>query len=124
MDKVIHFKIPYKNKENAFKFYTKLFRWKLQYIPEMEYTILHTAIIDKNNIVNKKSTLKGGLFHAKKAGKELLLVIGAQSVDKTVNKVISAGGKLIASRKPIPEGSYERIADWKGNVSWFANETK
>jgi predicted enzyme related to lactoylglutathione lyase len=122
MDKVIHFKIPYRNKENAFKFYTKLFRWKLQDIPEMEYTILHTAIIDKNNIVNKKGVLHGGLFHGKKSGKELLLVIGVQSIDKTVKKVISAGGKLITSKKPIPEGSYKRIADWKGNVSWFAED--
>lgn len=124
MDKVVHFEIPYDNKDRASKFYSEIFGWKLIDIPEMEYTIVHAARTDKNNMVSEKGAINGGLFHRDESAKQPMVVIGVQSIDDTVKKVISAGGRLVTPKQRIPNGSYARVADCEGNVIGLADESK
>jgi uncharacterized protein len=124
MDKVVHFEIPYDNKERASKFYSEIFGWELMDVPEMEYTLIHAARTDKNNMVAEKGAINGGLFHRNDSAKQPLVVIGVQSIDETIKKVISAGGKLVTPKQSIPNGSYARVADCEGNVIGIADESK
>jgi uncharacterized protein len=124
MDKVVHFEIPYDDKARASKFYSKTFGWKLIDIPEMEYTLVHAAETDKNNMVVEKGAINGGLFHRDDTAKNPMVVIGVQSIDETIKKVISAGGKVVMPKQPIPNGSYARIADCEGNIIGLADESK
>ncbi|MCL5808433.1 MAG: VOC family protein, partial [Deltaproteobacteria bacterium] len=124
MDKVVHFEIPYDNKDRAFKFYSEIFGWKLLDIPEMDYTMIYAAKIDKNNMVVEKGAINGGLFQRNKDAKQPIVVIGVQSIDETIEKVVSAGGKLVTPKRSIPNGSYARIADCEGNVIGIADESK
>jgi hypothetical protein len=48
----IPFEIPYDDKGRAFKFYTDIFGWNLLDIPEMDYTLIHAAQVDENNMVS------------------------------------------------------------------------
>jgi predicted enzyme related to lactoylglutathione lyase len=124
MDKVVHFEIPYDNKDRASKFYSEIFGWKLLDIPEMDYTMIHAAKIDKNNMVAEKGAINGGLFQRNKDAKQPIVVIGVQSIDETINKVVLAGGKLVTPKRSIPNGSYARVADCEGNVIGIADESK
>jgi uncharacterized protein len=124
MDKVVHFEIPYDDKKRASKFYSETFGWKLMDIPEMEYTLVHAAETDKDNMVIEKGAINGGLFQRNDPAKHPMLVIGVQSIDETIKKVISAGGKVVMPKQPIPNGSYARIADCEGNIIGLADETK
>jgi uncharacterized protein len=124
MDKVVHFEIPYDNKDRASKFYSEIFGWELLDIPEMGYTMIHAAKTDKNNMVDEKGAINGGLFHRDDTAKQPLVVIGVQSIDETIKKVISAGGKLVTPKQQIPNGSYARVADCEGNVIGLADESK
>ena len=63
MDRVVHFEIPYDDKGRASKFYSEIFGWKIFDIPEMAYTIVHAAEVDKDNMVTEKGAINGGLFH-------------------------------------------------------------
>jgi len=103
MDKVVHFEIP---------------------IPEMDYTIVHTAQVDDNNMVAEKGAINGGLFPRSDDAGQSIVVIGVQSVDETIEKVLSAGGKLVTPKLPIPNGSYARVSDSEGNVIGIADESK
>jgi len=124
MDKVVHFEIPYDNKDRASKFYSKIFGWKLLDIPEMEYTMIHAAKMDKNNMVIEKGAINGGMFHRNDSAKHPMIVIGVQSIDETIKKVVSAGGKIVTPKQRIPNGSYARVADCEGNVIGIADESK
>lgn len=124
MDKVVHFEIPYDDKGRASKFYSEIFGWKLLDIPEMNYTIIHAAQVDKNNMVTEKGAINGGLFQRNDDAKQPIVVIGVQSIDETIKKVISAGGKLVTPKQSIPNGSYARVADCEGNVIGIADESK
>jgi uncharacterized protein len=124
MDKVVHFEIPYDDKDRASKFYSEIFGWKLLDIPEMEYTLIHAAKTDKNNMVAEKGAINGGLFHRNDSARQPIVVIGVQSIDETIRKVVSAGGKIVTHKQPIPNGSYARVADCEGNVIGLADESK
>ena len=124
MDKVVHFEIPYDDKGRASKFYSEIFGWKLFDIPEMEYTLVHAAKVDKDNMVMDKGAINGGLFQRNREAGQPIVVIGVQSIDNTIEKVIAAGGRLVTPKHPIPNGSYARVADCEGNVIGLADESK
>jgi len=124
MDRVVHFELPYDNKERSSKFYSEIFGWKLIDIPEMEYTMVHAAEVDKNNMVTDKGAINGGLFQRDKTADKPLIVIGVKSIDETIKKVLSSGGKVVTPKTPIPNGSYARIQDTEGNIIGLADESK
>jgi len=124
MDKVVHFEIPYDKKSRASKFYSEIFGWKLLDIPEMEYTMVHAATTDKNNMVSEKGAINGGLFQRSDSAKQPIIVIGVQSIDETIKKVVASGGKVVTPKQRIPNGSYSRVADSEGNVIGLADESK
>lgn len=123
MDKVVHFEIPYDNKGRASKFYSEIFGWELLDIPAMEYTMIHAATTDKNNMVIENGAINGGLFHRSESAAQPIVVIGVRSIDETVKKVVAAGGKIITPKQRIPNGSYARVADCEGNVIGLADRT-
>lgn len=51
-------------------------------------------------------------------------MIGVQSIDETIKKVIAAGGRVVTPKSPIPNGSYARVADSEGNVIGLADSSK
>jgi len=124
MDKVVHFEIPFDDKVRASKFYSDNFGWKLMDIPEMEYTMVYAAQTDENHMVTEKGAINGGLFPRNDSAKSPLLVIGVDSVDETIQKVLSSGGKLITPKQSIPGGSYARVADSEGNIIGLADYSK
>ena len=124
MDKVVHFEIPFDDKARANKFYSEIFGWKLMEIPEMEYVMAYAAETDENHMVKEKGAINGGLFPREKVAKSPIVVIGVQSIDETVKKVIASGGKVITPKQPIPNGSYARVADCEGNIIGLADSSK
>ena len=124
MDKVVHFEIPFDNKNRASKFYSNIFGWKLMDVPEMEYTMVYAAETDENNMVAEKGVINGGMFPRSKEAKTPVVVIGVQSVEETIKKVLAAGGKLITPKQSIPNGSYARVSDSEGNIIGLADSNK
>ncbi len=124
MDKVVHFEIPFDDPKRAAKFYTDTFGWKLTEVPGMNYVMAYTAKTDANNMVDEKGAINGGLFPREKVVRHPTVVVGVQSVEETVKKVLAAGGKLVTPRQPIPNGSYARVEDCEGNIIGLADSNK
>jgi uncharacterized protein len=124
MDKVVHFEIPFDRKNRATRFYAKIFGWTLAEIPEMDYVMAYAAKTDKNHMVKERGAINGGMFPRTKAAKAPIIVIGVASIQKTIKKVVAAGGKVITPKQSIPGGSYARIADSEGNVIGLADSSK
>ncbi|MEK6793951.1 MAG: VOC family protein [Spirochaetota bacterium] len=124
MDKVVHFEIPFDNKDRASKFYASIFGWELMDIPEMSYVMVHAAETGPDNMVAEKGAINGGMFPREKEAKAPIVVIGVASIDETIKKVVAAGGKVVTPKQPIPNGSYARVADCEGNVIGLADSSK
>ncbi len=99
MNKVVHFEIPYDDAKRATDFYAKVFGWKINHIPEMNYHIVHTVEVDEQNMPKEKGAINGGMFkRSKTSSKTPVLVIDMESIDVHLEKIKEAGGKIIAGK--------------------------
>ncbi len=113
MDSIVHFEIPAKDTKRAKNFYTKLFGWKMNEIPEMSYTIVHTTEVGKDMMPMKPGAINGGLYKGEGAP---TLVINVKSIDASVSAIGKAGGKITAAKRPVGDmGYYAKFKDTEGN---------
>jgi uncharacterized protein len=117
MDKVVHFEIPFDNKQRAMKFYADSFGWQLTEMPQMNYVMASTVPVDDRQMPKEPGAINGGLFERPKEAPNPTIYVGVASVDGAIKKVEAAGGKVVTPKTPIPGmGAYARIADSEGNV--------
>jgi predicted enzyme related to lactoylglutathione lyase len=117
MDKVVHFEIPFDDKQRAMKFYTESFGWHLMEMPEMNYVMASTVEVDDKMMPKEPGAINGGLFARPKEAPHPAIYVGVASVDDAIKKVQAAGGKVVTPKTPIPGmGAYGRVADTEGNV--------
>ena len=117
MDKVVHFEIPFEDKQRAMKFYTDSFGWQLMDMPQMNYVMASTVAVDDKHMPKEPGAINGGLFQRPKEAPNPTLYVGVSSVDAAIKKVQAAGGKVVTPKTPIPGmGAYARITDTEGNV--------
>lgn len=117
MNKVVHFEIPFENKQRAMDFYTTCFGWKLQDMPEMNYVMANTVATGPDYRPTEPGAINGGLFQRPKEAPDPVLYVDVKSVDEAIKAVQAAGGKVVTPRTPIPGmGAYGRVSDTEGNV--------
>jgi hypothetical protein len=117
MDSVVHFEIPFEDKQRAMKFYTESFGWQLTDMPQMSYVVASTTEVDDKQMPKKPGAINGGLFQRPKDAPHPAIYIGVSSVDQTIKKVQAAGGKVVTAKTPISGmGAYARVADTEGNI--------
>jgi len=105
---VVHVEIPATDVEAAGKFYQELFGWKLEHVPEMDYTLWEAG------------DGTGGGFPAVSdetpAGK-VLVYIHSDDIEADLRKVEKLGGAVIHPKAEIPQtGWYGLFQDPTGNV--------
>jgi predicted enzyme related to lactoylglutathione lyase len=105
---VVHVEIPAADVEAAGKFYQELFGWKLEHVPEMNYTLWEAG------------DGTGGGFPAVSdetpAGK-VLVYIDSDDIEADLKKVEKLGGTVIHPKAEIPQtGWYGLFQDPTGNV--------
>lgn len=117
MDKVVHFEIPFENKQRAMNFYTQSFGWQLTDMPEMQYVLARTVDVDERQMPKEPGAINGGLFERPKEAPSPTIYVGVDSVEAAIKKVQTAGGKIVTARTPIPGmGAYARVTDTEGNI--------
>jgi uncharacterized protein len=124
MNPVVHFEMPYEDKQRMADFYKKAFGWQAQMLgPEMgDYVVVTTAEADEvTKIPKKPGRINGGLFKRTKENQVPSVVIAVDDIKKAMKAVEAAGGKVLGGRKPgeaddIPGvGLYASIIDSEGN---------
>lgn len=116
MDKVVHFEIPFDDKSRASTFYSEAFGWKLTEFPEMTYVMAETAPSGERG-PTEPGSINGGLFPRPKEAPHPTLYVAVESIDAALKKILSAGGKVVTPKTPIPGmGAFARITDTEGNV--------
>jgi predicted enzyme related to lactoylglutathione lyase len=117
MDKVVHFEIPFADKGRAMKFYSETFGWQLVDLPDMQYVLAHTVPTDEKQMPKEPGAINGGLFARPQEAPTPTIYVGVKSVETALQKVQTAGGKVVTPRTPIPGmGAYARVSDTEGNV--------
>ena len=105
---VVHIEIPAANVQAAGKFYADLFGWKMEHVPEFNYTMWADG------------SGSGGGFNEVSAENpvgQVLVYIDSDDIDADLQKAEKLGGKVIRPKTEIPgTGWYGIFQDPTGNL--------
>jgi uncharacterized protein len=117
MNKVVHFEVPYGDKEKCQGFYSKVFGWQFQDMPEMNYLICRTCEVDDKMMPKEAGAINGGMFKRADDLKSPLITIDVSSIDETLEKVKMEGGDIIREKSAVGDmGFIAYIRDSENNI--------
>ena len=119
MDPVVHFELPYDNRERMAKFYESAFGWQTRMLgEEMGNYVLATTTETDESGPRKPGAINGGFF-AKRPdwpAQSPSVVIAVDDISESAKKVTEAGGKVLGEPMEIPGvGQYVSFTDTEGN---------
>jgi uncharacterized protein len=119
MDPVVHFEMPYDNRDRMVKFYKSVFGWELQVLGEDmgNYVVATTAKTDAKP--GAPAGAIGGGFFPRKAdwpAQYPSVVIAVDKIESSMDKVVAAGGEVLGEPMDIPGiGRYVSFHDTEKN---------
>jgi len=117
MDSVVHFEIPADNPKRAQKFYSTVFDWKINNMPDMGYALLGTTEVDKNQMPTKPGAINGGMLKRQAPVKSVVITINVASIDDAAKKIVKQGGKVVRKKSKVGDMGYAAyFKDTEGNV--------
>ena len=119
MNPVVHFEMPYDNRQRMAKFYESAFGWRTQMLGEEmgNYVLAQTTESDDNG-PQRPGAINGGFFPKKPdwPGQHPSIVIAVDDIKAAATKVRDAGGKVLGEPMEIPGvGHYVSFTDTEGN---------
>jgi predicted enzyme related to lactoylglutathione lyase len=120
MNPVVHFEMPYENRERLVKFYTQAFGWQMRKLgKEMgDYVTAATTETDENRMVKRPSAINGGFFPKKTdwPAQYPSVVISVDDIKEAMKKVTNGGAEVLGEPIEIPGiGQYVSFTDTEGN---------
>jgi uncharacterized protein len=111
---VIHFELMSKEPEKVSAFYAKVFDWKINHVPEIDYRIVETGAEGEWHGIN------GGIVKPDKPGPwpgNMLFYILVDDLSAYRKKVAAAGGKIHIEEHKVPRmGKFSLFTDPEGRM--------
>jgi predicted enzyme related to lactoylglutathione lyase len=119
MNPVVHFEMPFDNRERMAKFYRSAFGWQTQMLGEEmgNYVLATTTETDETGPKNP-GAINGGFFPKKPdwPAQYPSIVIAVDDIKQAGRKVTDSGGKVLGEPMDIPGvGKYVSFTDTEGN---------
>jgi predicted enzyme related to lactoylglutathione lyase len=108
---VVHWELMTREPEKIAAFYAKLFGWKIDHRPEMNYRIVDTAA---------GSGINGGIIKPEREGPwpgNMLFYIAVDDLAAYRKKILAAGGKIHVEEQAVPGmGAFCLFTDPEGRM--------
>jgi len=108
-----HFEIPADKPDRARKFYEKTFGWKMNELPDMDYTMVSTGPVDEKGMPKEPGFIGGGIG---KRGDQLehpVVTIMVDEITDALKAIEKNGGKILRRKTAIGDGSMGWMAYFK-----------
>jgi uncharacterized protein len=120
MSSVIHFEMPYDDRERMAKFYQNAFGWQTRMLGEEmgNYVLATTTEPDESGRPKEPGAINGGFFPKRPdwPAQHPSVVIAVDDIQAAMKKVGEAGGKVLGGPLEIPGvGRYVSFFDTEGN---------
>lgn len=119
MDSVVHFEMPYEDRDRMKKFYETTFGWQTQSLgPEMGNYVVVTTTESGPAGPKNPGAINGGLYEkpSDPIGQHPSVVIAVDDIREAMRKITAGGGKLLGEPMEIPGvGQYAAFLDTEGN---------
>jgi predicted enzyme related to lactoylglutathione lyase len=119
MNPVVHFEMPYEDRQRMAKFYEQAFGWQTRALgEEMGSYVLATTTETDDSGPRRPGAINGG-FYRKKTDWPMQhpsVVIAVDNVDASIERVRQVGGTVLGEPMEIPGvGKYVSFIDTEGN---------
>ena len=119
MNPVVHFEMPYDNRQRMAKFYESTFGWHTQMLgEEMGNYVLAATTETGPEGPTRPGAINGGFFERKPdwPAQHPSVVIAVDDITASIKKVRDAGGNVLGEPMDIPGvGKYVSFTDTEGN---------
>ena len=118
MNRVVHFEIPAEDVARAQKFYKTVFDWKINNVPEMDYTILYTTETDeKTRMIKEPGAINGGMMKRQRPVMSPVITISVDDIEDAQMNIEENGGKVIQERMAVGDMGFSAyFEDSEGNL--------
>jgi predicted enzyme related to lactoylglutathione lyase len=120
MNSVVHFEMPYTNRDRMAKFYESAFGWQTEKLGEDmgNYVVATTTETGEHHRPIEPGAINGGFFekNSDRSAQYPSVVIAVDDIKDAAKKVEAAGGKTLGEPMDIPGvGRYVSFSDTEGN---------
>jgi len=119
MNSVVHFEMPFDDRDRMAKFYESAFGWRTQKLGEdMGHYVLAITTETDDDGPRKPGAINGGFFPRKPGWPDQhgAIVIAVDDIEESVEIVTKAGGEVLGEPMAIPGvGQYVSFRDTEGN---------
>jgi len=121
LSKVIFFEIPADEPARARLFYSSVFKWRMNEIPEMHYTQVGTVEADRmgvRGVPKEPGAINGGIVERQRELVETpVIYVSVENIDEAVASIEKNGGRIVKSKTPVGNfGFAAYFKDTEGNV--------
>jgi predicted enzyme related to lactoylglutathione lyase len=115
MARVVHFEVHTENPEHAIAFYEKVFGWRFQHIPAIDYWMIKTG---------EGPGIDGGMLRRRgprpaegQAVNAFMCTLGVEDIDAAIAAATDAGARMALPKMAIPKTGYVAyLHDLDGNI--------
>jgi uncharacterized protein len=114
--RVVHFEVPYDDRERATAFYRDIFGWEIQSMPEFDYDFVSTGPAGDSG-PTEPGYIGGGMFRREGELKTPVVTMDVDDIDAVLAKVEQQGGRTVQGREAVGEmGFAAYFTDSEGNL--------
>jgi predicted enzyme related to lactoylglutathione lyase len=114
--RVVHFEIPYDDRDRANAFYTEAFGWAMTPIPEMDYVLASTGPSEEGP-PSEPGFINGGLLERGLPVGGPVLVVDVDDIEVALKQIETLGGTTVTAKQPVGEMGFSAyFKDSEGNV--------
>ena len=115
--KVVHFEVPYDDADRARKFYSDVFGWQVQTMPEFDYTGVTTGPTSDQGMPAEPGYIGGGMFQRQGDLDRPVITIDVDNMDDALKAITDAGGSQVGEQLPVGQmGIAAYFKDSEGNL--------
>ncbi len=108
---VVHWELMSKDPAKVSDFYAKIFDWKIQHVPELNYRVVETG---------GAGGINGGILKPEREGPwpgNMLFYIDVDDLAAYRKKIVAAGGQIHVEEQQVPGmGSFSLFTDPEGRM--------
>jgi predicted enzyme related to lactoylglutathione lyase len=115
---VAHFEIYADDPDQLEQFYTSLFDWKIERMPNMDYRLIKTVDTDAKGMPTQPGGINGGLMKrpAGYEGRAWVNYVNVESLEASIDRAQKLGAKMMKGKSPVPGmGWFAMLIDPQGN---------
>ena len=115
--RVVHFEVPYDDADRARAFYSDVFGWAIQPMPEFEYNFVQTGPTDDQGMPTEPAYIGGGMFQRQPDLGVPVITIEVDDMTKALATIADNGGATVGEPQKVGDmGTAAYFTDSEGNL--------